>query len=551
MFLGKKVRISCEHAQKLHSKAMEGEGQNFREGKVQGLPEGCNPTTFEGMKMFLLREYTPRNAVGSAVKSLKKIKQKPNEKVNPYYWRLVAQVERVSRAFDSEGKKDYVTTSDDHLTKIFIKGLREKAIRIKVREREPTTMVQARVLAEKAESVFSEDESDSGAEEDAAALVEPTRRWEEKMSRTLKEWQVGQESNKKKNKRKKRARKSILIDSDSSSATSSEEEKSDSGGRRMGTRSQAGNRKGKKGGSSSNNSTLSVMTAGDQKEVIERLERKEREVRELQQKLKMKEQLNAFSERLGRVEGEKQALAAMLQGKTGMHPDRVAALNTQGRKRPYQAQGKRLYQAQGCWKCGDAGHRSFSCRVQVTCANCGRNNHMTQECRHEGGQKQLKCFACGDYGHPGFRCLVAGNQRPTKFPRGGNQDWKSRTPQRQNFQQRQSFQHKNFQRRQNFQPTGQQAVQAGTQFVPQAAFTSMQQEAAPVSMLGNQSFVQVAPSGQTSHVLVPAQALFGGSGQVSGQPVTAASTIALEQKLETLTKQVETLQGNNLNRLGQ
>ena len=64
----------------------------------------------------------------------------------------------------------------------------------------------------------------------------------------------------------------------------------------MGTRSQAGNRKGKKGGSSSNNSTLSVMTAGDQKEVIERLERKEREVRELQQKLKMKEQLNAFSE---------------------------------------------------------------------------------------------------------------------------------------------------------------------------------------------------------------------------------------------------------------
>ena len=90
---------------------------------MQGLPEGCNPTTFEGMKMFLLREYTPRNAVGSAVKSLKKIKQKPNEKVNPYYWRLVAQVERVSRAFDSEGKKDYVTTSDDdHLTKILIKG---------------------------------------------------------------------------------------------------------------------------------------------------------------------------------------------------------------------------------------------------------------------------------------------------------------------------------------------------------------------------------------------------------------------------------------------
>ena len=43
MFLGKKVKISCEHAQKLHSKAMEGKGKIFRKERCKGCPKVATP----------------------------------------------------------------------------------------------------------------------------------------------------------------------------------------------------------------------------------------------------------------------------------------------------------------------------------------------------------------------------------------------------------------------------------------------------------------------------------------------------------------------------
>jgi hypothetical protein len=561
MFFGKKVRTSYDHALRLRSEAKEKWGSDFEEGKVEGLPEGCNPSTFEGMKQFLLKEYTPKNVVGSSIKVLTKIKQMPNEKVKPFYWKMVEQVERVNRAFESEGKTNYVTSSGEYLASLFIKGLRDKEMRRKVREGKPATIVAARSLAEEFESIFSDDDSDSEEESRAAALVEPSRRIEEKISRHLREWRSKKEkSKKKKNKRKKSARKkeTILI-TESSSDSSSENEKSDQGDNRAFTRSQAGsNGRGGKGSSSS--SSMSAMTLDERKEMQGRLERNEEEMRELREQLKAREQMSVFADRLSRVEGEKQALAAMLQSKTVMHPERVSALNSQTNKRPHPTRGGKT---RTCYRCGNPNHLSFECKRQVSCTNCGRGNHMTQACRFQNGQKETRCNTCGRYGHSEETCFSNGYQRPLKFPRRDDNGWRTRNargmgtnaPQQQNFQLRQGFQQQqNWQQQQNFQPTSQQGVRVNTQLVPQAAFTSLQQNAVPVAMLENQSFVQMPSARQTPQVLVPAHSFLGGNGQSTGvatQPVTSASTIALEQKLEKLAKQVETLQGNNLNRLGQ
>ena len=78
----------------------------------------------------------------------------PNEKVKPFYWKMVEQVERVNRAFESEGKTNYVTSSGEYLASLFIKGLRDKEMQRKVREGKPATIVAARSLPEEFESIF-------------------------------------------------------------------------------------------------------------------------------------------------------------------------------------------------------------------------------------------------------------------------------------------------------------------------------------------------------------------------------------------------------------
>ena len=168
-------------------------------------------------------------------------------------------------------------------------------------------------------------------------------------------------------------------------------------------------------------------------------------MRELREQLKAREQMSVFADRLSRVEGEKQALAAMLQSKTVMHPERVSALNSQTNKRPHPTRGGKT---RTCYRCGNPNHLSFECKRQVSCTNCGRGNHMTQACRFQNGQKETRCNTCGRYGHSEETCFSNGYQRPLKFPRRDDNGWRTRNargmgtnaPQQQNFQLRQGFQ---------------------------------------------------------------------------------------------------------------
>ena len=66
---------------------------------------------------------------------------------------------------------------------------------------------------------------------------------------------------------------------------------------------------------------------------------------------------------------------------------------------------------EGCWKCGEYGHRAFECRREVLCFKCRRVGHRAVDCNTP------HCMGCGRYGHTKERCWTV---NPQLRSRGGS-----------------------------------------------------------------------------------------------------------------------------------
>ena len=54
-----------------------------------------------------------------------------------------------------------------------------------------------------------------------------------------------------------------------------------------------------------------------------------------------------------------------------------------------------------CYTCGEKGHKSNACTVEVKrCYRCGQKGHITSDCKFD----DVVCFNCNEQGHIGSQC---------------------------------------------------------------------------------------------------------------------------------------------------